>query len=76
MPDTIADASIEELVRETAYFLWEQDGKPEGRDQEYWYRAQQRTQREPDAEGVIGQQPRHTGQIDDNQDDLGRPVNN
>jgi hypothetical protein len=29
----------EEDVRLTAYFLWEQDGYPEGRAQEYWYRA-------------------------------------
>lgn len=26
-------------VRDTAYFLWEQDGKPEGKSDEYWYRA-------------------------------------
>lgn len=26
-------------VRDTAYFLWEQDGRPEGRADEYWYRA-------------------------------------
>jgi hypothetical protein len=29
----------EQEVRLTAYFLWEQDGYPEGRAQEYWYRA-------------------------------------
>jgi hypothetical protein len=29
----------EEEVRLTAYFLWEQDGYPEGKAQEYWYRA-------------------------------------
>ena len=76
MPDTIADTSIEEMVRETAYFLWEQDGKPEGRDQEYWYRAEQRTQREHDANGEIGRQPRHTHQVAANQAALGRPVTN
>lgn len=26
-------------VRDTAYFLWEQDGRPEGRDDYYWHRA-------------------------------------
>ena len=26
-------------IREQAYFLWEQDGRPDGRDMEYWQRA-------------------------------------
>jgi len=29
----------EEAVRRTAFFLWEQDGRPPGRDLEYWNRA-------------------------------------
>ena len=29
----------EEDVRRTAYFLWEQDGYPDGQAQVYWYRA-------------------------------------
>jgi hypothetical protein len=42
----------EEEVRLTAYFLWEQDGCPEGRAQEYWYRAwaQHRRMRASDEE--------------------------
>ncbi|GLQ55508.1 DUF2934 domain-containing protein [Devosia nitrariae] len=28
-----------EAVRDTAYFLWEQAGKPEGRSDEFWYKA-------------------------------------
>jgi hypothetical protein len=42
----------EEEVRLTAYFLWEQDGRPEGRAQEYWYRAraQHRRMRASDEE--------------------------
>lgn len=28
-----------EEVRQTAYFLWDQDGRPSGRADEYWYRA-------------------------------------
>ena len=27
-------------IREQAYYLWEQDGRPEGRETEYWMRAQ------------------------------------
>lgn len=33
------DAAFEQAVRDTAYFLWEQDGRPAGREQEYWFRA-------------------------------------
>jgi hypothetical protein len=31
----------EEAVRRTAYFLWKEDGKPAGRELEYWERALQ-----------------------------------
>ena len=75
MPDPVETDSFEQSVRETAYFLWEQDGRPEGREEEYWYRALERTHREHDANALIGMQPRHTHQVDDNQDDLGRDVN-
>ena len=27
-------------IRERAYRLWEADGRPEGREQEYWERAE------------------------------------
>lgn len=30
----------EEEIRQMAYRLWEQAGRPEGRDQEFWYQAQ------------------------------------
>ena len=30
---------LEQSVRERAYFLWERDGCPEGRPEEYWHRA-------------------------------------
>ena len=28
-----------EAIRRTAYFLWEHDGRPEGRSFDYWLRA-------------------------------------
>jgi hypothetical protein len=31
--------SNEAEIRDLAYFLWEQDGRPPGRDHEYWQRA-------------------------------------
>ncbi|MFH0768798.1 MAG: DUF2934 domain-containing protein [Chloroflexota bacterium] len=31
----------EEQIRELAYAIWEQEGRPEGKDQEYYFRAKQ-----------------------------------
>lgn len=33
------DGPPEGWVRDAAYYMWEQEGQPSGRDQEYWYRA-------------------------------------
>jgi len=30
---------MDEKVRQRAYQLWEADGRPEGRDQAYWFQA-------------------------------------
>jgi Protein of unknown function (DUF2934) len=30
----------ENRIRERAYYLWEADGRPEGREQEYWEQAE------------------------------------
>ncbi|WP_428487946.1 DUF2934 domain-containing protein [Rhodopila sp.] len=35
------DPAHEQRVRERAYHLWEADGKPHGRDVEYWERARE-----------------------------------
>ena len=40
--DPWGDPIFEQSVRETAYFLWEQDGRPPGREQEYWFSALER----------------------------------
>lgn len=44
------DDAFREAVRKTAYFLWEQDGRPHGRHDEYYLRAlaQHRREREYD----------------------------
>ena len=34
-----ANELLEEHIRDRAYFLWEKDGKPDGRAEEYWERA-------------------------------------
>ena len=38
----------EQKIRRRAYELWEQDGRPAGRDDDYWHRAE----REIDAESA------------------------
>ena len=32
--------SITEAIRESAYYLWENEGRPEGKDFEIWLRAE------------------------------------
>ena len=45
----------DERVRLRAYHLWERDGRPHGRNEEYWERALAEIQ---DEEGAVNQ-PRH-----------------
>ncbi|MBN9315483.1 MAG: DUF2934 domain-containing protein [Devosia sp.] len=40
------DEAFREAVRRTAYFLWEQDGRPHGRHDEYYLRALDQHRRE------------------------------
>jgi hypothetical protein len=37
--DSETKVGLEQEVRERAFYLWEQDGRPEGRSEEYWDRA-------------------------------------
>jgi hypothetical protein len=37
--DSETKAGLEQEVRDRAYLLWEQDGRPEGRSEVYWSRA-------------------------------------
>ena len=34
-------STSEQLIRIRSYLLWERDGRPEGRAEEYWFRAKQ-----------------------------------
>lgn len=31
---------LEQRIRETAYRLWDEAGRPEGREQHFWFRAE------------------------------------
>lgn len=33
------DLDFEQIVRQAAYHLWEADGRPDGREKEYWFKA-------------------------------------
>jgi len=35
------NTAIAERIRQTAYFMWEQDGRPEGKAMVYWLRAKE-----------------------------------
>ena len=33
--------TLEDRIRERAYHIWEANGRPSGRDEEFWYRARE-----------------------------------
>jgi hypothetical protein len=39
MEQGMARQADEAAIREQAYYFWEQDGRPHGRETEYWMRA-------------------------------------
>ena len=42
MADTREDAGhLEKRIRERAYDMWEREGRPEGRADQYWLRAEE-----------------------------------
>jgi Protein of unknown function (DUF2934) len=38
---------LEALIRQRAYFLWEDEGRPQGRETEHWQRATAELQKKP-----------------------------
>lgn len=67
MPDP--DRDPEYAIRETAYFIWEREGQPEGRAQDHWWRAIIETaggQRLPDDEPVEDEEKILAGRLDAN----------
>ncbi len=42
----LKNTAMAEQIRQTAYFLWEQDGRPVGTAMDYWLRAKQMHQRQ------------------------------
>jgi DUF2934 family protein len=54
------DPDREQRVRERAYHLWEADGKPHGRDVEYWERARELVGMEESAGSGLLPNPQNT----------------
>jgi hypothetical protein len=52
----------DESIRLTAYFLWEQDGRPEGREHEYWLRAKERCLRQSESDLLLALGPPPDGE--------------
>ncbi|WP_375596968.1 DUF2934 domain-containing protein [Devosia sp. Naph2] len=55
--DPWVDPLFEQRVRETAYFLWEQAGRPDGQEQTYWFEALDRCLRERQADDMLQKRP-------------------
>ena len=61
--------SGEETVRDRAYFIWEHEGRPEGRAHDHWYRATREAfRRAPalDDEAMLEEEKILAGHIDVN----------
>lgn len=62
--DPWIDKDFEAAVRDTAYFLWENDGRPPGREQDYWFTALDRCLRQREADTLLRQAPRDDAEND------------
>lgn len=65
------DAQFEQSVREMAYFLRENDGRPPGREQDYWFAAlgqmlEERKDSVPSSMGMSAKEPheKHGGKVE------------
>ncbi len=50
----------EQRIRDTAYFLWLEEGSPEGRAERHWLEAEGMVSAEPEDEGLEGEPPSGT----------------
>ncbi|HET6234555.1 MAG TPA: DUF2934 domain-containing protein [Acetobacteraceae bacterium] len=67
MPDTNHDN--EQTARDRAYFIWEREGRPEGRAHDHWHRAIKEASRhepEPDVEPLLEEEKVLAGRVDVN----------
>jgi hypothetical protein len=59
MSDKSSQQDLETRIRERAYGLWESDGRPEGRAEEYWEQARRliEAEDEPKAPDMVKDPP-------------------
>lgn len=55
--EKFVDIDFEQRVRQAAYHLWEQDGRPDGRETDYWFQALQKLLSERTTEKPVGSRP-------------------
>jgi hypothetical protein len=55
--DPWSDPDFEQAVRDTAYFLWEHDARPAGREKEYWFRALEQCLRQRRCDQMLDERP-------------------
>ena len=55
--DPFRDADFEQEVRDTAYFLWESDGRQPGREKEYWFQALEQRLRQRKCDRLLSELP-------------------
>jgi hypothetical protein len=48
----------EKDIQHAAYFLWEEAGRPEGRDQEFWFAARERLRHTAPVRATVRKLPR------------------
>ena len=65
--DPWVDPAFEQNVRDTAYFMWENEGRPSGREQDYWFAALEKCLRQREADRLLRNGPTSI-------DDLGQSV--
>jgi len=73
--DPWTDKEFEARVRDTAYFLWENAGRPQGREQEYWFEALERSLRQREADRLLLEKPIDGAGSNNNMDELGGSLN-
>jgi hypothetical protein len=67
MPET--NRNLEQMIRDRAYFIWEREGRPDGRAHDHWKRAlRERLRPEPssDDESLWEEEKLLAGRIDVN----------
>lgn len=51
------DMDFEQSVRQAAYHLWEDDGRPDGKETDYWFRALEQLLAEREQEKITKKSP-------------------